>query len=356
MLLPAVQAAREAAKRMQCTNKLKQLALSTHNYHDIYFALPGGMCGPYGRTTDNPGRWGIFVALLPYVEMQPLYDQILTTDLGASWWGVGATFTPATHVGLTKVPFLYCPSDNNAGKHERDRASGTNYRYNLGDNPLQLNTAANGSASEAAKRGHRGVFGYFTFYNLSSVMDGTSNTLCFSERCLVKGGYTGVASSSRSVKDSMASKSSHSDVGFVSATPVYLSNRNTCRNLGVGGEYSKTAVTAAELASFCGTNWLTGGHSSTSFVTVLPPNSASCYVNGSGYNALITPSSHHKGGVNVALVDGSVRFVSDTIDDGPHTNLTFDGISTAPGNASGQSPFGVWGAIGSRDGGESVTL
>ncbi|MCL2743900.1 MAG: DUF1559 domain-containing protein, partial [Planctomycetaceae bacterium] len=342
----------------QCTNKLKQLALSTHNYHDIHDSLPAGMCGPYGITTNEPGRWGIFVALLPYVEQQSLYDQILVTDMaagGTNWWGVGTSFSPSTHIGLTKVPFLFCPSDPGAGSQNTDRVCGTNYRYNLGDNPLQQNTAANGTATAAAKRGLRGPFGYFSFNNMSGVTDGTSNTLCFSERCLVRGGYTGAASTSRSIKDSMASKTSHSEVGFVSATPVYLSNRNTCRNLGVGGEYSASVV-GAELVSFCGASWLTGGHASTSFVTVLMPNSASCYVNGSGYNSLVTPSSHHKGGVNCALMDGGVRFISDTIDDGPHTNLTFDEISVAPGNAAGKSPFGVWGAYGSMSGGESVTL
>ena len=77
LLLPAVQAAREAARRMQCSNKLKQLTLAVHNYMDSGKSLPHYAGGPYGtlNAADNPGRWSGLISLLPYMEQGALYDR-----------------------------------------------------------------------------------------------------------------------------------------------------------------------------------------------------------------------------------------------------------------------------------------
>lgn len=354
LLLPAVQSAREAARRTQCTNKLKQLALAVHNYHDTYDALPAGQCGPYGPTTDNYYRFSIFIGIASFLEQGAFYDEITSIDLGANWWSAGATVSTTSPVHRSRMTpsFLYCPSDNWAGSQGYNVVSGTNYRYNLGDNPVAaVYIAPTSSAVSARTIGHRGPFGYYTFYNLSVVSDGTSNTLMFSERCLVKGGYVAGNSASRKVKEAWVADTAGGGIGFTTGTdPRYLLRRNDCRVLGnSGGEYNVSGTLA--ISSSCGTNWLVGAPLHTTFVTVLSPNSASCYYNGGHYNALATPTSNHLGGVNCALMDGSVRFIAENVDDGPYTNERF--LPPDAGRVSGESPFGIWGAYGSVSGGES---
>jgi prepilin-type processing-associated H-X9-DG protein len=96
-----------------------------------------------------------------------------------------------------------------------------------------------------------------------------------------------------------------------------------------------------------GTRWA-DGRGPSSFSTILPPNSPSCSGAGVDYDArmMVAASSYHSGGVNVSLGDGSVRFISETINYG-----TIDAATTPV--ASGESPFGVWGALGSINGGEA---
>jgi prepilin-type N-terminal cleavage/methylation domain-containing protein len=360
LLLPAVQAAREAARRMQCTNKLKQLALAVHNYHSTFDALPAGMSGLPGPTTNDNYKSGIFVTLLPFVEQQQLFDYIKATDLntvvksGWNWWNAGAAYLDNDLI-RNKISFLICPSDAGAGTQNADVIQGTNYRCNNGDNPASaVLMEPTNSGVDTKKRGHRGPFGYYTFYNFSAVQDGTSNTLCFSERCLVPGGYQIGTSPSSKVKEAQIvhSAGGESINGMCGGTnPIYLLNRNVCRGFGVGGEYTLSGT--ASLSSSNGVNWMVGTPLCSTFVTVLPPNSASCYCNYGDYNAISTPTSYHQGGVNCSLMDGSVRFVSETVNDGPYTNVRF--LPANSGYVSGESPFGIWGAYGSIDGCESIT-
>jgi prepilin-type processing-associated H-X9-DG protein len=102
-----------------------------------------------------------------------------------------------------------------------------------------------------------------------------------------------------------------------------------------------------------GWNYVCGQPCRAAFTTTLPPNTPSVLWNAGTYNAMVSVTSYHSGGINVSLMDGSVRFVSETIDSGPATNKKFD---TTDGNVSGASPFGIWGAYGSRDGNESASF
>ncbi|MDR1957776.1 MAG: DUF1559 domain-containing protein, partial [Planctomycetaceae bacterium] len=111
-----------------------------------------------------------------------------------------------------------------------------------------------------------------------------------------------------------------------------------------------TAKGTVQKDDYFGTRW-GDGRGPSSFSTILPPNSPSCSGNALDYDArmLVSASSYHTGGVNAALGDGSVTFVSDTVDSGTLTD------STTP-VVSGTSPFGVWGAMGSINGGESKSF
>jgi hypothetical protein len=86
----------------------------------------------------------------------------------------------------------------------------------------------------------------------------------------------------------------------------------------------------------------------------MPPNAPGAYMADATWNVLLPPSSYHTGGVNVGLLDASVQFVSETVDSG--TAECFPASQLTNGAPTGQSPFGVWGAYGSRDGGEAKSL
>lgn len=113
LLLPAVQSAREATRRSQCANQLKQLTIAVHNYHDSNKALPAGLGGPYGELNDTPGRWSGFIGLLPFFEQESLYGRFISENVYFSSWGAGtvsAAHGGANNPKATQLTALICPS------------------------------------------------------------------------------------------------------------------------------------------------------------------------------------------------------------------------------------------------------
>lgn len=185
LLLPAVQAAREAARRMQCTNNTKQLALALHNYHDVYKAFPQGVTWGNDRAAGSPKppynhTW--LTAILPYIEQKPLYDQI---NLNAPAFG-------QPHLA-TVVANLLCPSDNAMKnrnlrlltKHGNVEVAITNYAasegYHWWDNAIignwaPWNTWGWGAGDPTGD--YNGVFSCLKNRTLGDIKDGTANT-CF---------------------------------------------------------------------------------------------------------------------------------------------------------------------------------
>ena len=336
LLLPAVQAAREAARRAQCTNNLKQLALAVHNYADTYRAFPPKKAGPAAAgTAGNNGFGSGWMRLMPFYEQQALYDMISSqqtingTTYGAFGpvpWGPGDAYTPYD----TKIDALLCPSDGAISSKDANAYGRNNYVFSVGD------TINSGSSGDAAMTGcvggygnndcnnTRGVFGNFaarvTFANIT---DGTSNTVMLSE---TKGG----------INTLMVGQ------GISLASTSFYTNPADCYST-IDPNNAKQFATAG--TGWRGTRWAHGATSHIGFNTVLPPNGPACAggSNDNQFGGVFPPSSYHPGGVNTALADASVRFVSETIDTGD--------LTQAP-STSGASRFGVWGALGTKDGGE----
>ena len=357
LLLPAVQAAREAARRMACTNKLKQIALAVHNYHDTYIsAMPaGGVCGvenSAANTTNVRGRGG-FVNLTPFLELSSIYNQMIANGF-YDWLNGAGQRTDSTYLHATLETWL-CPSDSQGRKRTGTNIGMTNYRLCYGDYPVHsanfTSTGMNsiGVASTQICNANRGMFAVQQWNGFDAVEDGLSNTIALSER--------NITSDPRRIKEGhvLAAAVTGMPTAFrnsVPATPFDGKVLDCIAKKGINGNIALT-VTDTNISGDSGISW--GSHDvlHTGFMTITPPNSVSCVTDNSrGFAGYFSASSNHPGGVNVALGDGAVRFISDTID----YTKAMNGGTNAPDNiqTSGASYHGIWGALGTRKGGESA--
>ncbi|MDD3588438.1 MAG: DUF1559 domain-containing protein [Thermoguttaceae bacterium] len=359
LLLPAVQAAREAARRMECTNKLKQLALSQHNHHDVYGYLPNslgqtsmGVAKFQGYTSSADlkpfyvrSSYSWCIPSLPFIEQTQLYDEMKVN------WDSTSPCSPFVATSTTspcakQVSAFWCPSDAGA-PGVNGTANHTNYRGCRGD-----------LCSRGVEDTPRGCYRRAgNTVSLAAILDGTSNTILLGEA--IVNIYTTTELTKNPVKGGVAS---------VALSDQGTSNISTC--IGVARDavdinffaVSYQTADVYRIGGWC-YSW---GRSMTSFHTAVPPNGPTCVNSTSTSDAMsyVTASSFHSGGANVAMADGAVRFISDTIDCGtPSTNLGSYGITTDDSDGQrfnhlyiGESPWGVWGAMGSVNGGESKSL
>lgn len=358
LLLPAVQAAREAARRMQCTNNLKQLALACQVYHDAHKSLPlGSDCWGAGGTlnhADYARYLSGWVLILPFIEQVPLYERFMencnrrdasgNADNGLRVWGFDAA------IRRSEAPFMACPSDGRANILQGDHRSGS-YVMSAGD--YCTKTEAHAWSGNDGASYSRGAFQPLMWTPLSDITDGTSNTACCTERLVGQGGNLVKRAIARTVSAALSSTNHNVCYGA-----GYTFVPQACLNLKAGSSYSSTIT---DFQAEGGSRWYDGQTIMTWANFILPPNAPSCS-SGTGHNdpALVPPTSTHTGGVNVALCDGSVRFVSDTVSTGnmsgaplPAPNEANTGKAVRGGGASN---FGIWGSFGSRSGGESLGL
>ena len=301
LLLPAVQAAREAARRAQCSNNLKQLALAVHNYADSHARYPIARgtrpARPYGNTSRY--NYSGFAQILQYMEQRPVYDAInfnLTIPLQAG----------NTTVISTVIASFMCPSESQRAPAD---TAGTNYRFNEGANLLYSYAETDTSSVNTTMPAPNGPFFPERSIRLSDVTDGTSNTAMASEKLF--GDFNqGIATINRDI--------------YVGTTwPLTLEQGY------LDCQATDNSATPANGESSAGAPWFDGFLHTSIYKHNAPPNKKSCYF----YPArlVMSASSLHSGGVNVAMCDGSVRFVKESIN------------------------RDVWRNIGSMNGGEIVS-
>jgi prepilin-type N-terminal cleavage/methylation domain-containing protein/prepilin-type processing-associated H-X9-DG protein len=316
LLLPAVQAARESARRAQCLNKVKQLTLGLHTYHSAYKAFPPGTVNlstsadsavprpendPNGR--NGGGRRGIggpwICFILPYIEQDVLHDYFRLIEAArpevVDWFG-HANYEATAPIGGVAIDAMSCPAhppnnerlQNGTGMEHLARGNyaacygragyGT---YDVNDNPQTLNSSIGG------------IFGNNSKYSTSDVLDGTSNTLAISE---LK--YRNLSATGPSLQDT----------------------RGTWTYGVMGGNIFSCEAGPNSLVPdkvWGCRNYL--------------PDGMPCVQSGNPYRAMAAAArSWHAGGVNACMADGSGRFFSNNI------------------------AIGVWQALGSRGGGETI--
>ena len=352
ILLPAVQQAREAARRTQCKNNLKQLGLALANYEETYgtfVANGGGTNSPWSTTNaSNYGRISFYIPLLPYLDEAARFDDIQAgepeyPDQSSNWTaGIGILpGGPAPWYGVW-APFqmegdkFKCPSDPG----EDDNAERFNYVASRGDF-VGRNA---GESRDAGPNNTSGLMGARTWFKSGDVSDGFSNTIAFSEA--LRGVFN------RGARDNPLVRGGY----LTYAGGAALSQPSACLAAIAGVSDGLFYTSGADVFHRQGANWTESRWMNSSFLTVLSPNSGSCAQENGGAlctrnNAdcdisLSTASSNHPGGVNATMADGAVRFITDSIDTG---NLT-----VVKNNARGKSPYGVWGAIGTRAGNDVV--
>jgi prepilin-type N-terminal cleavage/methylation domain-containing protein/prepilin-type processing-associated H-X9-DG protein len=299
LLLPAVQAAREAARRGQCVNNLKQFGIAFSTYADVNKRLP------YGKGASYPGaaayaRWSQHASFLPYLEQQALYNT-LNFNYAPATPGMGGViaFMPAyanpggqNNVACTyPVPMFLCPSDKSVSAAWVGQ---NNYAANQGTWLCDRLQSPDPNAIVSPTEVNSGVFGYLSHTAFADVRDGLSNTAFISERLRGNG-----------------SPDPRSDLFVIPPQTSLLATWTTCNAI--------NPATATPLTSWWGASWCMGENCCVQYNHVAVPNSYSC--GGTGFTGTmsnmamqVSPSSYHPNGVNVCMGDGAVRWVSQDID------------------------------------------
>jgi prepilin-type N-terminal cleavage/methylation domain-containing protein/prepilin-type processing-associated H-X9-DG protein len=307
LLLPAVQAAREAARRAQCQNNLHQIGIAVQAYHDANGCYPPAVTQL--NRPDYGGYYSIHVRLLPYLEQGMLFNAINfetgTWPTDTFYFGPGLALTilnrPNVTAMNTSLRVFLCPSD--AGPFRR---TGNNYRGNVGVGPKW------GTSAEFPDSGN-GIFPEIGPIRMSQVPDGLSHTAAYSERLQGSGHDDGQAVPERDMFQMLGVALTADDLLKACRISARVSNK--------------------EIYTSAGMWWFWTGRENTLYNHAQAPNGVvpDCTHGGTlPATDMCTARSRHYGGVNVLMGDGSARFVSET-------------ISTA-----------VWRGFGSRNGGELV--
>jgi prepilin-type N-terminal cleavage/methylation domain-containing protein/prepilin-type processing-associated H-X9-DG protein len=323
LLLPAVQAAREAARRIQCTNNLKQIGLGLHNYHSVNDCFPPGALAEF--TGGNPANalqnnWSpsAHARLLANVEQQNLYNA-LNFSVGLINDGVGTPMNST--VVTTRLNTFLCPSDNppswvmsSAGSVLSSlRAPGNNYFASNGST-LEFAGQQNGGPPNGPFQ-YAGTLGTGAI-GINAIQDGTSNTVGFGEWKLGDGNKNQITPSTDIVLiGTLPSGTARNNGTLNMANPTLVSSfpawLNTCQSALTSDRTNHTSA--------LGETWAIGLTGVTMGNLLVAPNPPypNCSSSTVASDTLQNPgmfalSSHHPGGANVLMLDGSVRFLKNT--------------------------------------------
>jgi prepilin-type N-terminal cleavage/methylation domain-containing protein/prepilin-type processing-associated H-X9-DG protein len=319
LLLPAVQAAREAGRRTQCVNNLKQIGLALQNYHDNRKCLPFGK-GPSYAGAPVYARWSTHALILPFLEQGNTYAAIDFKFPPATPGMQGTTgFMPAFNnpggengvISRMLIPGFLCPSDSASGG-DGTWPGQNNYTGNQGNWLCDRGDATPAANDIAPNELQTGVFYHLSKCSFASVSDGLSNTVFFSEK-----------------RRGSGSPEPRTDLFVMSNQSSLDATYATCS--------ATNPATATPLTSKWGWSWVMGENCCTLHNHVSTPNTLSCAGipfpgTMTNMSMQVSPSSNHPNAVNVLMGDGSVRLVQNGVD------------------------LATWRAMGSRNGREIFEL
>ena len=366
LLLPAVQAAREAARRMSCSNNFKQIGLGIHDYHSAFKQIPTHGTGTQpraaaiywsGSNQGNRYRLSMLVPILPFIEQQPLWEQISNPNAERTDGNLGATIGTPTNpwpaMGPTPQQIQYipwvtelqtyrCPSDPGFGLPALGR---TNYAACIGDSfwiaqhgPWSNNRGSK-TRSQAARAAHRGFFKPVDVSKFRDCKDGLANTIAMGEIIT----YLGDQDSRAQVPENGASTTAPG------AGLTALRNNPSGCQAHLDPLRPRFWAPGLEMvvrnATGRGFEWAEFLPFKSCCTTILPPNREICGpYNTRGTTLVATMSSQHPGGCHVLMGDGAVRFITDSIEAGD-TTARMVTLGYRDGQAS---PYGLWGSLGTR--------
>jgi prepilin-type N-terminal cleavage/methylation domain-containing protein/prepilin-type processing-associated H-X9-DG protein len=324
LLLPAVQSAREAARRVQCNNNLKQFGLAIHNYVNSFSSLPFGKGNNYQNVLPMApiyARWSTHSQILGFFEQNPLFNSI-NFNLPPETpfmdnYNMG--FMPAfqdpnrenSSVCAVMISAFLCPSDPAGARGSTGFNSGNNYFGNEGS--WLCDCCQQTPSTIAPGYLPQGPLYNLSCVNLASMTDGTSNTAFFSER-----------------RRGLGTTDLKNDLYMMDTAMTIDQTWQMCQTMNMS--------MAMQVTSWMGATWTIGDMTCSTYNHVSTPNTFSCASMSSGMmmgsmaNMAVDlpPSSYHPGGVNILLGDGSVRFIKDSV------------------------ALSVWRALSTRNGGEIV--
>jgi len=355
LLLPAVQAARESARRSTCSNNLKQMGLALQNYADAKRTFPRLVEYDATQATGGGDRWSYTHRswnanwrLLPFIEQQATYDAA-ARYANAAATATGLALANVTNSDKIAINTFQCPTDSAipqwSGVQYHTPLTKFSYSFNIGDR--YYTSAGNDSIALESKSYFvlnppdtsraRGPFMYNVALGLKDISDGLSTTIAMAETLVSTIGP------------------SLSGQGYTNYGGIWPVND---LSVGIRGDYTDPSAcwarwtgggfgTGKDLLAptrVNGHDWRSTDPNTIAFNTVMPPNGPTCSEETAG--GIYTAKSRHNNGVGVVMLDGAVRFISANIDAGSRT-------SEKPLITSGASPYGVWGALGTRASGES---